>query len=249
MSTPTSKKPRTEAQIAASRANGAKSNGPTTPEGKIVSCWNRMTHGFRSNAITLVSEDAQAYDSHLDAYLARYTPIDKTEEDLVGLLASSMWQVMRNNSIEVALFEIEITGVNEEIKGEFEHMDQYGRLALAFKKSAGDNALELLRRYKTTAERAYHRALQAIEEIQKNRKPANPPAKSEATEEKGAAEKLSTVRTQENPKALNPNDNQDVRPNLVILPNPSPNPQETQIGSNRLDEANHAEPSTDPSRS
>ncbi|HEY3743774.1 MAG TPA: hypothetical protein VGL53_28210 [Bryobacteraceae bacterium] len=212
MSTTTDKKPRTEAQIAASRANGAKSNGPTTPEGKIVSCWNRMTHGFRSNAITLVSEDADAYDRHLDAYLARYTPVDKTEEDLVGLLASSMWQIMRNNSIEVALFEIEITGVNEEIKGEFEHMDQYGRLALAFKKSAGDNALELLRRYKVSSERAYHRALQAIEEIQKARKPSQPidepsdqpPGQPAAAGDTDAAapsptppKELSTVRTQE----------------------------------------------------
>jgi hypothetical protein len=229
------KKPRTEAQIAASRANGAKSNGPITPEGKIVSCWNRMTHGFRSNAITLVSEDANAYDRHLDAYLARYTPIDKTEEDLVGLLASSMWQVMRNNSIEVALFELEITGVNEEIEGGYEHMDQYGRLALAFKKSAGDNALELLRRYKTTSERAYHRALQAIEDIQKNRKPANPPAA--ITEEK-EEKKESTVRTQEKPKPLNPQDDQHRQPNLIVLPNPSTttNPEESAASPRRSNE-------------
>ena len=185
-STTADKKPRTAAQIAASRSNGAKSKGPVTPEGKGIVCHNRMVHGFRSNSIALTTEDSTVYDAHLDAYLARYAPIDKTEEDLVGLLASSMWQIMRNNSIEVALFELEISGLTEsaEFEGcEYAFMDEYGRLALAFKKSAGDNALELLRRYKSTAERAYHRALQAIEDVQRNRKLPPP-------------EDFSTVQTQ-----------------------------------------------------
>jgi len=179
--------PRTPAQIEASRANGAKSHGATTPEGKAATCGKRMTHGFRSNCITLSTEDQNAYDDHLDAYLARYTPADKTEQDLVGLLAANMWQIMRNNSIEVALFELEISGVAFHIEGKFEDMDQYGILALAFKKFAGDNAFELPRRYRTTAERAYHRAFQALEQIQKDRK-SQPPAPPEI---------LSAVQTRE----------------------------------------------------
>jgi hypothetical protein len=54
-------------------------------------------------------------------------------------------------------------------RGQYQTMDQYGRLALSFRKSAGDNALELLRCYKSTAGRAFHRALQALEDIQKER--------------------------------------------------------------------------------
>jgi hypothetical protein len=161
----TSKPIRSQAQIAASRANGAQSKGPVTEEGKAIVSMNRMTHGFRSNSITLSNEDHVAYDQHLDAYLTRYNPIDKTEEDLVGLLASSMWQIMRNNSIELSLFELEIAGVVASEEAKYEGMDEYGLLALAFKKSAGDNALELLRRYKSTAERSYHRALQALEQL------------------------------------------------------------------------------------
>src|SRR5579863_1597381 len=167
--TTNTKKTRSEAQIVQSRLNGAKSNGPVTADGKCKISKNRMIHGFRSNSITLGNEDRPAYDDHLNAYLARYTPIDKVEEDLVGLLASNMWQLMRLNSIEVALFDIEISGIDVDLHGTFETMDEYGRLALAFKKSAGDNALELLRRYKSTAERAYHRALQALEEIRRDR--------------------------------------------------------------------------------
>ena len=165
-------------------SNGAKSKGPVTPTGKCSVSHNRMTHGFRANSIPLHTEDRAAYDAHLTAYLTRYTPTDKVEEDLVGLLASNMWQLMRNNSIEVALFDLEISGVKCELEGVFETMDEFGRLALAFKKSAGDNALELLRRYKSTTERAYHRALQALEQMQRDRQSQPKP------------ENLSAVQTQ-----------------------------------------------------
>ena len=153
-----------------SRINGSKSHGPVTPEGKAISSGNRMTHGFRSHCVVLATEDKDQYNAHLDSYLAQYAPENKVEEDLVGLLASSMWQLMRNNAVEVALLDIELSTIDNDIKGKFKNIDEYGRLAFAFKKSAGNNALELLRRYKATAERTYHKTLQALEHIQKNRK-------------------------------------------------------------------------------
>ena len=166
-----SPKPRSAAQLAASRANGTKSLGPKSPNGKAKVSSSRISHGFRANNIPLANENRDAYAEHLDAYLARYTPIDKVELDLVGLLATNMWQLMRINSMEVALFDLEMCGVEPEVHRDYKTMDEYGRLALAFKKSTGDKALELIRRYKSTADRAYHRALQALEQIQKDRTP------------------------------------------------------------------------------
>ena len=61
-----------------------------------------------------------------------------------------------------------------------------------------DHRGKALRRYKTTSERAYHRALQALEQIQKDR-PATPAAP--ASEE---PKKLSTVPTREEPEPANP---------------------------------------------
>ena len=157
------------AQAAAARANGSKSQGPTTDAGKARLGGNRVVHGFRSQTVALHIEDHAAYNDHLASYILRYTPQDKPEMDLVGLAASNMWQVMRITAIESALFDIEISGIETELRRDFTIIDEYGRLALAFKKSAGDNYLELLRRYKTTAERAYHRAFEALEKIQKDR--------------------------------------------------------------------------------
>ena len=56
---------RSEAQIAASRSNGSKSNGPTTPEGKSKVKYNRVIHGFRGNALPLSTEDRAPYDLQL----------------------------------------------------------------------------------------------------------------------------------------------------------------------------------------
>ena len=58
------KKPVSEAQRAAARANGAKSNGPVTPEGKERSSQNAVTHGLLARSLTL-SDGARIRADHL----------------------------------------------------------------------------------------------------------------------------------------------------------------------------------------
>jgi hypothetical protein len=191
---------RSQPQIDASRANGAKSQGPTSPEGLERSSKNRLTHGFRSSTLTLSIEDKEEYDAHLAAYLKKYAPQDKTEEDLVGLAASSMWNYMRLSSVEVALLEHELENVDEWLERKHMSAEESERLALAFKRSAGSRALELVLRYKTTAERSFHRAIKALDQIVKARKPK---------------QSTSAIRTQE------------TAPKLEIVPanRPEPRPQ------------------------
>ena len=191
------KRPTSPAQAAASRANGSKSNGPSTPAGKARAASNRVIHGFRSQTVALHTEDHDDYTAHLNAYLQRYNPQDKPEADLVGLAASSMWQIMRMTAIEAALFDLQICGIEDEIRRDYTLLDEYGRLALAFKKSAGDNCMELLRRYKASADRAYHRAFEALQQIQANR--AEKPTPQET-----APEEKTTVQTRETPQPAHP---------------------------------------------
>jgi len=142
---------------------------------RISRCDCRRPRAFDAQLASPIPGENKQYDSQLDAYLTRYNPTGKVEEDLAGLLASSMRQLMRMNSVEVALFDIELCGIDRDIPPHFLELDQYGRLALSFKKSVGDRTLELLRRYKTTAERSYHRALQVLENMRLERK-QGPPA-------------------------------------------------------------------------
>ena len=161
-------------QADASRLNGAKSSGATTPAGKLKIHHAHMTHGFSGPNVCVHTEDQDAFTAHINAYIARFAPIDKVELDLVSLIATNMWQVMRLTAVEVALADFDISNIESFYEGKYEEMDQYGRLALAFKKSAGDHAPELVLRYKTRAERSYHRGLQAIKTLQQNRPSLTP---------------------------------------------------------------------------
>ena len=70
----------TAAQSAASRANGARSHGPATPEGKARSALNGTRHGLRGATFALLpDEDPAEWAAVLAGYLARVRPADAAE--------------------------------------------------------------------------------------------------------------------------------------------------------------------------
>src|ERR1700694_3249809 len=84
-------KPSTEAQRAAARANGAKSHGPVTGEGKAKSALNAVTHGLSSSSLVLTTEDRSRFESLLQAYRDEHNPQGQTENDLVDELTVAKW--------------------------------------------------------------------------------------------------------------------------------------------------------------
>ncbi len=58
----------------ASRRNGAKSQGPVTPEGKARSSQNATKHGLDSRIVVLANESQFEYDDLLSDYVHRYSP-------------------------------------------------------------------------------------------------------------------------------------------------------------------------------
>jgi hypothetical protein len=96
-------RPRSEAQREAARANGARSRGPTSAEGKARSSMNAFRHGLCSPAILAPDEDPEAFAALLAALRAEHRPTDVTDELLVERLAVALWKLDRCDRLEAQL--------------------------------------------------------------------------------------------------------------------------------------------------
>ncbi len=64
----------TDKQITASRANGARSRGPKTPEGKARSARNSTHHGLLARVLLLEGESRDRFDELVCTLNASSTP-------------------------------------------------------------------------------------------------------------------------------------------------------------------------------
>ena len=87
------------AQSAASRANGALSRGPATPDGKARSAANAICHGLRGTSRAVAPEDAAELSALRDALTARLAPADAVERHWVGEIAFALWQQQRLRAV------------------------------------------------------------------------------------------------------------------------------------------------------
>src|SRR5260370_16249727 len=93
----------------ASRANGAKSHGPKTAEGREKSSHNSFKHGFTAKkTIVLECENKEQFQQVLGYYTVTYQPGSAVEEDLVSEMVACRWRMQRLRLIETALIDSEM---------------------------------------------------------------------------------------------------------------------------------------------
>ena len=125
-------RPTTEAQRAAARANGSKSHGPVTDEGKAKAAMNALRHGLTAATLVLTTEDKPKFDELLNAYIDEYRPATQTESDLVQEIAVSKWLQRRCWALQTALIDVTMDRMEDEIDEEFTELPNATRTALAF---------------------------------------------------------------------------------------------------------------------
>jgi len=159
------------------RANGSKSNGPKTAEGKAQSSKNAITHGLTANFTVLDHESQDDFQILLDAHVHRFQPADDVELELVHALAITRWRIRRVAELETDLLENKVVLCQDEIDEEFTKIGGAGRVAYAFGKLADDGkAMALLIRYEASLTRLYDRTSKQLEQLQ------NRPLRNEPTE-------------------------------------------------------------------
>lgn len=83
----------------ASRRNGAKSSGPTTPEGKTKRNRANLIHGAFSSSDLILPEDQDRYNAIFNDYLQLYRPTTDLELELIEQMVSASWRRRRHSAI------------------------------------------------------------------------------------------------------------------------------------------------------
>ena len=177
---------RTESQKQAARANGAKSRGPITPEGKLASSRNAMTHGILSGTIVLQGESEERFNALLADLHAELQPQTTVEITLVENMAVARWRQLRIWGVEKAGMEHQMRAQAEARRTSEEDSseDTATRCALAFRTLSDDSrSLELINRYEARYDRQFLRAHRRFLELVDRRTPPpdKPPAQPRDT--------------------------------------------------------------------
>jgi hypothetical protein len=85
----------TDKQIAAARANGARSRGPKTPEGKARSARNATRHGDLSRTVLLKGESREGFEQLVGVIYDALKPANAFDELLIGKMAAAHWRQLR----------------------------------------------------------------------------------------------------------------------------------------------------------
>lgn len=149
------------------RANGAKSHGPTTPEGRAISSRNSLTHGLSAQSIVLPAESTEDFQTLLDAHVRQFHPANHVEMELVRVMVIARWRLRRTLAIETSLLANELVRRADDIDDEFSDMTGDDRLAWVFQRLADNGqSLALLARYEGTLGRAFDRAFKQLHLLQ-----------------------------------------------------------------------------------
>ena len=158
-------------RIDASRANGAKSSGPTTPEGKARSAQNGIRHGILSETLVLEEESADRFQSLFHSFQQIFTPVDEFEAVCVETMIAARWRCLRVWTMETAGLQRQMNAQPDE------GLSARTRAAIAFQSQGeGLNIPDLLGRYETRYDRQFSRAYGLLLKYRRSNPPPADPA-------------------------------------------------------------------------
>ena len=160
----------TTAQREANRRNAQLSTGPTTPEGKQTASQNALKLGLTSRQLIIPGEFQSDYDTLEASLINDWQPANGQESALVQAIAVNYWRLQRVRRAEGNVLD---TAINLEHR---EFNERTGRTNpitaasadtfLARGMTSAEAQLNNIRRYETTYERGWYRAINNLTKLQ-----------------------------------------------------------------------------------
>ncbi len=158
-------------RIESSRANGRRSKGPVTPEGKERSARNATRHGLLSRILVLESEESSAFEATFQQFLERFGPADEVQVSVIEEMLGALWRQRRCWAIETRMMDNAMADIPDERCN-----DELDRITFAFTHLANLPQLQLLHRYEARLHRMFQRALQNLLLLRQNTPQSPKPA-------------------------------------------------------------------------
>jgi hypothetical protein len=144
---------RSDKQIQASKANGARSRGPITEQGKRRSSRNSTRHGLLAQAVVLEEESVHGFQKLLAALRDEYQPRTASQVALVETMAVAGWRQFR-------VWQAQKTAMDRDIAAQGRSVGRKSRALLALLGPPHSPCQqEVLFRYEIAFERQFNRAL------------------------------------------------------------------------------------------
>ena len=154
-----------------SRANGAKSHGPKTPEGKEASSRNSLKHGFTArNTYILQCESKEEFQEFWAEHIAIHQPVTAPKKELVEQMAIARWRIRRFVNAETVLIDCEVVRNRAKVEKEFATLGCDVHVAMAIRSLADESrSLSLMSRYEARHQRTHDKAYATLRELQQAR--------------------------------------------------------------------------------
>jgi hypothetical protein len=156
-------------QIAANQRNARLPRGPLSEAASASVRENPLKHGLTAKHVVLRHEDQAEYEELRASIAAEYRPATPQEHRLADQIAQNYWRLLRCRRVETAAFENHLDTLKRRLEIDPAALiDDDQGISICMSNDSRD--FDSLRRYETTIERAWYRAIRELRAVQKNRR-------------------------------------------------------------------------------
>jgi hypothetical protein len=159
--------PISEKRLEANRRNAQNSTGPKTEAGKSAIGRNAVKHGLTAALKVAPDEDPEAFKAMLEELREAEQPQGVLEEQLVLHIGQIFWRLQRQAHIETLALNHEADSALRPLGVQV--TDRNFRLALSLSFASDSKTLTNLGRYETRLRRDYHRSINDLRQLRKDR--------------------------------------------------------------------------------